>query len=221
MGFNRGFQFFAVIGLLRQSDVYRTPCYFDRFGLMPYEYLTLDISSTSNAFEARISTLHLRGGSNSQVPKGPNAKLLPEPDDIRVHYPMRGLPEPAHYDLKKVLRARCVDQWSGRRVYVTEAVNNGGVGDPVGRRFDRYTWESTIRIGTMKYGSGNNSVARITGDDKVQLWGKWHFQGQAIGVFQGLYSMHMDYGPYQVLLLVTHGASLLMEQCEARCFGGK
>jgi hypothetical protein len=73
----------------------------------------------------------------------------------------------------------------------------------------------------MPRGSGNYSVARITGDDKVQLWGKWHYQGTCVGVYQGLYAMDMEYGPYKPLFLVAHGASVLFEQCEVRNFGGK
>ena len=163
---------------------------------------------------ARILTL--RGGIS-----GPNAKLLPESDDIRVHYPVRGMPEPDHMCLRSALHPSRVNKWNGRRIYVSEAVPNGGAGDALGRRFERYAWDSTIRVGTMPRGTGNHTVARIAGDDQVQLWGKWHFQGPCVGIIQGLYVMHMDYGPYTPLILASHGAAVLLEQCEVRCFGGK
>ena len=72
----------------------------------------------------------------------------------------------------------------------------------------RYSWKGFINIGSMLGGSGNHSVMRLAGDDKVQLWGKWQFQGPCVGIFQGLYDMYLTYGPYKPLMVVSGGAQV-------------
>jgi hypothetical protein len=67
----------------------------------------------------------------------------------------------------------------GRRVYVRSSFI-----DDKKTSISRYGWKGPIRIGDMKYGSGNATVARVTGDDQVQLWGQWHFSGQCVGMLQ-------------------------------------
>lgn len=59
-----------------------------------------------------------------------------------------------------------------------------------------------------QYGSGKHTVARVCGDDEVQLWGRWEFQGPAVGIYQGLYAMYETYGPYKPLISVTMGAQV-------------
>ena len=76
----------------------------------------------------------------------------------------------------------------------------------------RYYWDKPIRIGTMKFGSGNASVARVVGDDQAQIWGQWHYAGPATGIYQGLFCMYTNYGPYQPLMLVEKYSSVLFQQ---------
>lgn len=75
----------------------------------------------------------------------------------------------------------CDDQGLGeyRRVHVRTSYI-----DDKQTSISRYGWKGPIRIGDMKYGSGKESIAHVTGDDEVQVWGQWHFGGPCVGLFQ-------------------------------------
>ena len=154
--------------------------------------------------------LRLRGGC------GPRARLDPEPGDILVHYPSADMPRPRHRCLRSALHRTRVRKWTGRRIYLSTSYDLTAK-----ERRNRYYWNKPIRIGTMKFGSGNESVVRVTGDDEVQAWGQWHYAGPTAGIYQGLFCMYTNYGPYQPLMLLERYANVLFQQCEVRNLGGK
>lgn len=159
----------------------------------------------AGAYKAAVTGLRLRGGK-----MGPHAKLVPTREDILVHHRCTKLPRPDHSSVRSALHRSRKETWNGRRIFVKSSVPETKDEDD----YMRHSWKGLIRVGDMPGGTGNHTVARISGDDEVQLWGKWHFQGTSIGVFQGLYAMYMTYGPYKPLMVVTGGSQVLFEQCE-------
>lgn len=160
-----------------------------------------------------LAPLRLRGGN-----VGPHAQLEPEVGDLLVHYATAEKPRPDHQCLRSALHRSRVKSWNGRRIYVSASSAVLKAND---LKSNRYYWDKPIRIGTMKYGSGNATSVRVAGDDQTQIWGQWHFAGATTGIFQGLYCMYTNYGPYQPLMLIEKYASVLFQQCEIRNFGGK
>jgi hypothetical protein len=159
----------------------------------------------AKGYKAAVTGLRLRGGK-----MGPHAKLTQTSEDIVVHHKCTKLPRPDHSSVRSALHRSRKETWNGRRIFVKSSV-------PMTKDEDdymRYGWRGLIRIGDMPGGTGNHTVARISGDDEAQLWGKWHFQGTSIGIFQGLYTMYMTYGPYKPLIVVTGASQVLFEQCE-------
>ena len=148
------------------------------------------------------ATLRLRGGD-----MGPRAQLEPENGDLLVHHVSSDMPRPSHQCLRSALHRTRVKRWSGRRIFVSSSYRLKSK-----QVLNRYSWEKPIRIGTMKYGSGNASVVRVAGDDKVQIWGQWHYAGQCSGIYQGLFCMHTTYHPYQPLMLAEKYANVLFQQ---------
>jgi len=149
--------------------------------------------------------LRLKGGF---LDAGPKAQLIPEDGDVLVHYVSPDMPRPSHRCLRSALHRSRVKTWNGRRIFVSSTYDSK-------RRNtlqNRYYWDKPIRIGTMQFGSGNGSVVRVAGDDEAQVWGQWHFAGPSAGIFQGLYCMYTNYGPYKPLMLVEKYASVLFQQ---------
>jgi hypothetical protein len=98
------------------------------------------------------------------------------------------MPRPSHQCLRSALHRTRVKRWNGRRIFVSSSyqLKSNSVKN-------RYSWLKPIRIGTMKYGSGNTSVVRVAGDDKAQIWGQWHYAGHSAGIYQGLFCMYANY----------------------------
>jgi hypothetical protein len=148
--------------------------------------------------------LRLRGGD-----MGPRAQLVPENGDVLVHCPSPDMPRPDHRCLRSALHRTRVKKWNGRRIFVSSSYNSR-LPKPEQLQ-NRYSWDKPIRIGTMKFGSGNASSVRVSGDDEAQIWGQWHFAGPATGILQGLYCMYTNYGPYKPLVrqLMLTGTQVL------------
>jgi len=154
--------------------------------------------------------LRLRGGD-----MGPRAELEPEDGDLLVHHVSPDMPRPSHRCLRSALHRSRKNNWNGRRIYVSSSYTKEASGSSVSSQ-NRYYWEKPIRIGTMQFGSGNESMVRVAGDDKVQLWGQWQFAGPTSGIYQGLFCMYTNYGPYKPLMLIEKYANVLFQQvCES------
>ncbi|EKX41104.1 hypothetical protein GUITHDRAFT_142261 [Guillardia theta CCMP2712] len=169
------------------------------------------------------SMRRLRGGGQPGPQVGPSANLSPEPSDINVFkVDDKRAAFPDFVCIKSALRRKNSNIWNGRRIFIRCGKKEQ---EFLAHRSHFMTalppFILTCVPGIDVHDQMTASTCSILSLSKVQLWGKWEFQGESIGIFQGLFLMHTVYGPYNPLMLIENKADILFEQCEIRNLGGK